>query len=153
MTNRRGFVHLPLPSEGRGIKAMHPRHVHVQKHRGEIVVQEMPERFFARSGADNVLIQLRQHYFVSQQLVGAIVDYENANFAVRHGCSLAFLNHRTSQFLSSDSNSSVSTGLAMYSLAPASIHFSRSPFIAFAVRATIGSSLKLCFCRMDLIVS
>src|SRR6266852_3786797 len=47
--------------------------------------------------------------------------------------------YRCSHIRNAESNCSVFTGLARYSEAPASRHFSLSPFIAFAVNAIIGS--------------
>ena len=58
-----------------------------------------------------------------------------------------------SHVLNPNSSWSVLTGFAMYSEAPASRHFSRSPFIAFAVRAMIGRRRNSTFCRMTCIVS
>ena len=52
-----------------------------------------------------------------------------------------------------ESSCSVLTGLAKYSDAPASRHFSRSPFIAFAVSAMIGSLRKEAFCRITCMVA
>src|ERR1700733_6577708 len=54
---------------------------------------------------------------------------------------------------SADSSCSVFTGLARYSDAPASRHFSRSPFIAFAVNAIIGKRRNAGFCRITCMVS
>src|SRR5216683_259378 len=54
---------------------------------------------------------------------------------------------------SAESSCSVLTGLAKYSDAPASRHFSRSPFIAFAVSAMIGKRRSADFWRITCIVS
>src|SRR5580693_3909550 len=48
---------------------------------------------------------------------------------------------------------SVFTGFARYSEAPASKHFSRSPFMALAVRAIIGKRRNMGFCRITCMVS
>src|SRR3984893_13967166 len=61
--------------------------------------------------------------------------------------------HRWSHIRSADSNCSVFTGFARYSEAPASRHFSRSPFMAFAVRAMIGRRRNAGFCLMTCMVS
>src|SRR5258708_37772979 len=51
-----------------------------------------------------------------------------------------------------ESSCSVFTGFARYSDAPASRHFSRSPFMALAVRAMIGKRRNDAFCRMTWMV-
>src|SRR5439155_23022584 len=49
---------------------------------------------------------------------------------------------------SRESSCSVSTGQELYSDAPASIHFPRSPFIALAATAIMGSFLQLARLRI-----
>src|SRR5947209_3864584 len=66
---------------------------------------------------------------------------------------LSPLPYLCSHMRSADSNCSVLTGLARYSEAPASRHFSRSPFMALAVRAMMGSRRNDGFCLITCIVS
>src|SRR6185437_7272974 len=58
-----------------------------------------------------------------------------------------------SHIRNADSNWSVLTGFARYSEAPASRHFSRSPFMALAVSAMMGRRRNDGFWRMTCIVS
>src|SRR4051795_871010 len=64
------------------------------------------------------------------------------------GTKLASSYYRWSHVLKPDNNWSVLTGFAMYSDAPASRHFSRSPFMAFAVSAMMGRRRKSGFWRI-----
>ena len=81
--DRCSFATLPLSNQSGGFKAVHAGHVYVEEDGGEIFFEETSQRFFAGPHANQVLIQRRQHHFVSEQLVRPIVDDKNADFVFR----------------------------------------------------------------------
>src|SRR5262249_13997785 len=84
---------LPLPDESGRLKAIHTRHVHVQDDGGKIFPEQTAQGFLARSNADDVLVQLRQHHFEREPLVGTIVHHEDAYFVLRRIVVAAIARH------------------------------------------------------------
>ena len=80
--DRRRLGALALPDERGRFEAVHPRHVHVEQDDGEILLEQTAQRFLARSGADQILVQLGQHRLVREQLVGPVVDDKDADLFV-----------------------------------------------------------------------
>ena len=68
------------------------------------------------------------------------VQFQIGEFAVLGGGRTVRGNYRFSHTRINESSCSTSTGLLMYSDAPAAMQLSRSPFMAFAVNAMIGRS-------------
>src|SRR5690606_1443403 len=96
------------------------------------------------AGLDQALAQRFEDRAVAEQAPGLVVDQQDPRpvLAVRAGGDVRArrgrFDQRCSHCRSTPSSSSVTTGLARSSEAPASKHFSRSPFIALAVTAITG---------------
>ena len=136
-----------LANHGGQFKTIQLRHAHVHQHHRDVGVEQNFKRLLGGIGLDQVLAKFAEHDLIAQQLGRLIVDHENVHlFACTHRFSVPISraccggrdHHRCSHIRSDESNCSVLTGLARYSDAPASRHFSRSPFMAFAVRAMMG---------------
>src|SRR5581483_2304498 len=149
----------------RQFKAVDLRHADVHQHHRNIALQQMVQRLPAGVRLHQVLAQILKNRLVAQQLRRLIVHHQNGDRIALvhrndefvglgdrrpHPCSRVYL---CSHVRKPESSWSVLTGFAMYSEAPASRHFSRSPFMAFAVSAIIGSRRRCAFCRITCIVS
>jgi len=145
-------------------------HADVHQNSGHIRFEQFLESILGRGGFDQVLSQVRKNRLIAEQLARLVIDHQDVYFFFgahqpfdnlpRPACGrIIWLRdpytdaHRWSHIRSADNNCSVFTGFARYSEAPASKHFSRSPFIAFAVRAMMGNRRNDEFCRMTCIVA
>ena len=63
----------PRADELGGFQPVHARHVHIQQHDGEIVLQDLPERLFARVHRDDLLSKLFQDRLIAQQILRQVV--------------------------------------------------------------------------------
>src|SRR5690242_8483735 len=106
------------------------------------MLQELLQRFAGGVGLDKVFAEIAENGLIAEQFARLIVHHQDVDLIsvhAAHGFRLILpANHRCSHMRSVESNWSVFTGFARYSEAPASRQRSRSPFIAFAVSATIG---------------
>src|SRR6201997_4258064 len=147
------------------LKAIDLGHADVHEHNCDVILEQFLQGLLGRRSFDQVFAQIRQDRFVSQQFTRLVVDHQDVHallgggflrrFTTRIGdyfCAQTYA-HRCSHIRNADSNCSVFTGLARYSEAPASRHFSRSPFIALAVRAMIGNRRNDGFCRITCIAA
>jgi hypothetical protein len=98
-----------LLDQVRQLDPVHPRHPDVEDDRGEVVLQHGDERLITRLRAHERAAARLEHDLQRIQVARVIVDDEDPGvFRFRgHGA------HRYSHTRSSDSNSSVFTGLAM----------------------------------------
>ena len=85
--NWRGLAALALQDQSRGFKSIHSWHVHVEEDCGEILLQQLTQRLFAGSQPNDVLVQVGQHDFISEKLVGPAVDDEATNLLVQRTIS------------------------------------------------------------------
>src|SRR5215467_124875 len=152
-----------LPDHFGKLKAIKVRHAHVHQHHGNVSLQELLKGLFPRRSFEQVLSQFAQNDFITEQLGRLVVHHQDVDLIVFVHSStranqvfrlygVASLAYRCSHIRSADRSCSVFTGLARYSEAPASRHFSRSPFIALAVSAMIGSRRNAGFSRITCIV-
>src|SRR6202021_931284 len=157
-----------LPDDLSEFKAVDLRHADIHQYDGNIGFEQFLESVLGRGGLDQVLSQIGEHSLIAEQFASLIVDHENVHCLVCGHHSLRNAPYDSpplprvrpppppylcSPIRSAESNCSVLTGLAKYSDAPASRHFSRSPFIALAVRAMMGRRRNIGFCRMTCMVS
>ena len=127
--DRRLLETRPLANQRGRFKAVHVRHVDVQQNDGEVIPQQLAERFDAVAGLDDALAQFGQNGLVRQQLSRLVIDQQNvddlrgtvvadgflAQLAVDVMCDMRdrYQFQRCSQTRMSDTNCSVLTGLAM----------------------------------------
>src|SRR6202140_447147 len=149
-------------------KAVHLRHAYIHQYDGDIGLKQLLKGFFGGRRLDEVLSQVGQNGFIGEQFARLIIDHQDVYFFVdaHHSVNAPYSFRRISPDLiprpctylcshirNAESSCSVLTGLPRYSEAPASRHFSRSPFIAFAVSAMIGNRRNDGFCRMTCMVA
>ena len=82
---------LPLADEARGLEAVHAGHVDVEQDDRELAVQDVPQRLAPGVGADDRRVrQVLEHRLERQELLGAVVDDQDAGLGVGHsqGCRM-----------------------------------------------------------------
>ena len=57
-----------------GLEAVHARHLHVEQDHGELVVEQAPQRLFARLDADELLAERLEDRLEREQVLGPVVD-------------------------------------------------------------------------------
>ena len=90
-----GYVRRPAPfaDQGRGLEAVHPRHVDVEQDDREVALEHLLQRLLARCGGEQILAEVLEDRPVDQQLVGPIVDDQDIG-AVGLRLPLSIVVHR-----------------------------------------------------------
>src|SRR5436853_6427688 len=75
---------LPFADKRRRLKTIHDRHIHIENDESEVVVQKRTQRIDSRSDADQVLAQIRQECFKSNEIFYVIINQQNADLVFGH---------------------------------------------------------------------
>ena len=59
-----------------GLEPVQPRHLDVEQDRGELCLEQVPERLLARSSADELLAERLEERLEREQVLGPVVDQE-----------------------------------------------------------------------------
>src|SRR5262249_16541324 len=137
-----------FPNHVGQLKAVYVRHADIHQDHRDFGLEQMFERLPARVGFHESFSQGAEDGLVAEELTGLVIHHQDVDWVV-----LTHTFYRCNHMRNAESNCSVLTALSRYSEAPASRHFSRSPFMAFAVKATMGRRRKDGFCRMTCMVS
>ncbi len=71
-------------NEPGGFQAIHPGHVDIKQDDREFALQHLAQRIRSGPGSDDVLTQFLQDGLQHEQLLGEIVDDQDANLVVVH---------------------------------------------------------------------
>ena len=159
-----------LPDDLGKFEAVDLRHADIHQHGRHVHLEKLFERILGGCRLDKVLVEFAEDGLIAEQFARLVVHHQDIYFVVglhwlinvlpgRVGAGLLLLTktethtHRCSHIRNAERSCSVLTGFAKYSEAPASRHFSRSPFIAFAVRAMMGSLRNAAFWRITCMVA
>ena len=93
----------------RRLEAVHARHLDVEQHDGEILVEQRAQRLLARARRHEPHIERFEHGGQREQVLGPVVDEQDGG---RLGLGLWCVAHRSHTRMS-DSSVSMSTGLVM----------------------------------------
>jgi hypothetical protein len=101
---------LPRLDQAGGLEPVHVGHLDVEQHGGELATQQLAQRLLARTGAHQLEPERLEHRFEREQVVGPIVDEQDARDLVD---AVTGVGHRYNQMRSVSSSCSMSTGLVM----------------------------------------
>jgi hypothetical protein len=93
----------------RRLEAVHARHLNVEQHDGEVLVQQRAQRLLARARRDQAHVERLEHGGQREQVLRPVVDEQDGG---RLCLGLRRVAHRSHTRMS-DSSVSMSTGLVM----------------------------------------